>query len=228
MSGNIEKDLSNYIAFARLRENNELERSFIAFILSQSKKMSDHDLLLWDSILANDTLPKINDNRLNSALKVETFNKIGFNQRVEILLGSLSGNYTITTKEWGDELKKKSARLHLVQNIILLDAKNKILDIISSKKEVVIQYAYIALFFLILFFLPSFNSYPSNIGNLTSKIISLNRSSFNLSNISFTFFSCPDKVCITYQALSPSSTSNRSSSNSSDIPISPYIIDIIS
>jgi len=151
MSSNVKRDLSNYIAFARLRENNELERAFIAIFLSQSKKMSNQDLLLWDTVLANDTLPKFNDNRLKSALKVETFNKIGFNQRVEILFGALTGAYSITTKEWGDELEKKSKRLTEAQNIIILNAKNRILDIVSAKREVLIKYAYITLFFLVLF-----------------------------------------------------------------------------
>ena len=151
--------LSTYTSFTVLKENTELENTGIFFILSGSKKMSDEDLMLWDSLLVNDTLPKFNalENRaivskLNALLTPEEFSKIGSNERVLILYGSQTGEYPIATNEWFVQVEKKMNYIALAQSILASTMDKHTKDNVSQSKEVMTQYGIGALFTLLLLF----------------------------------------------------------------------------
>ncbi len=149
--------LSTYTSFTVLKENTELENTGIFFILSGSKKMSDEDLMLWDSLLVNDTLPEFDalENRaivskLNALLTPEQFSKIGSNERVLILYGAYTGEYSVATNEWFSQVEKKMNYIALAQSILSSTIQKHTEDNVSQSKEVMTQYAMGALFTLLL------------------------------------------------------------------------------
>ena len=94
--------LTTYNKFTALKENTALENTGIFFILSGSKKMSDKDLMLWDSLLVKDTMPEFSTihnrgivEKLNALITPEEFSKIGFKERALILYGSTTGEYPV-------------------------------------------------------------------------------------------------------------------------------------
>lgn len=151
----IKNDLSSYAALEKLKENSRLEKAFISYKLSGSKKMSDLDLLLWDHILANNSLPKFDTKsvliaKVKSTLKPELFNKIGSQERVQILHDAFSGNYTVTNSQWTKILEKKINDIELAQNMLFTDIKKRSENKITQAKNLIMEYAIGLLFFLFL------------------------------------------------------------------------------
>ena len=153
----IKSYLTTFISFATLKENTELENTGIFFVLSGSKKMSNEDLVLWDSILVNDTLPEFHalENRaiidkLNALITPEEFSKIGSDVRVAILYGSLTGVYPVETTEWFTQVEKKMKYMGLAQSILTSTIDKYISDNVSETKDVMVQYIMGALFALLL------------------------------------------------------------------------------
>lgn len=139
--------LSTYIDFAKLKENTELENTGIFFSLSGSRKMSAEDLILWDSILVNDTLPSFDAlqnkeviTKLNTLVTPEEFSKIGSDVRVTILYGSLMGVYPIEATQWLTKVKKKMEYIGLAQSILTSTIEVYISENVSKTKNVLIQY----------------------------------------------------------------------------------------
>ena len=140
--------LGTYVDFTVLKENTQLENTGIFFILSASKKMSDQNLQLWDSLLMHDTFPKFTSlknrsvvSKLNALLTPEQFSKIGAKERALILYGAYSGKYDIATNEWFSQVAKKMKYIDLSQGILSLTAKNEAKDSLASSKEEMTQYA---------------------------------------------------------------------------------------
>ncbi len=151
--------LSTYTKFTVLKENSELENTGIFFVLSGSKKMSDEDLMLWDSLLINNTLPAFHTlenkaivSKLNALLTAEQFSKIGSSERVMILYGADKGEYPISTDEWFTQVEKKMKYIASAQNILSSALQKRTADNVSQSKEVMTQYAMGALFTLLLLF----------------------------------------------------------------------------
>lgn len=149
--------LSTYTRFSKLKENTALENTGIFFILSGSRKMSDKDLVLWDSLLVNDTLPEFDAlqnktivSRLNALLSPEQFSKIGSKERVEILYGAYKGEYPVTTNEWFGQVEKKMKYIALAQSILSSTIQKHTKNKVAESKEVMTRYAIGTLFTLLL------------------------------------------------------------------------------
>ena len=147
-SATMKSYLHTYADFTKLKENTQLENTGIFFILSASKKMSDQDLKLWDSLLMQDTLPKFTSlknrsvvSKLNALLTPEQFSKIGAKERALILYGALNGDYAIETNEWFTQVSKKMKYIDLSQGILSLTSKNEAKDSVIASKEKMMQYA---------------------------------------------------------------------------------------
>ena len=147
-SSTMKSYLNTYADFTVLKENTQLENTGIFFILSASKKMTDQNLQLWDSLLMHDTLPKFTSlknrsvvSKLNALLTPEQFAVIGAKERALILYGAYSGEYDIATNEWFTHVAKKMKYIDLSQGILSLTAKNEAKDSLAASKEEMIQYA---------------------------------------------------------------------------------------
>jgi len=119
--------------------------------------MSDEDLMLWDALLVNDTLPEFDAlqnraivSKLNALLTPEEFSKIGSNERVQILYGAQTGEYPIATNEWFVQVEKKMNYIALAQSILASTMDKHTKDNVSQSKEVMTQYGMGTLFTLLL------------------------------------------------------------------------------
>ena len=149
--------LATYIKFTALKENTALENTGIFFILSGSKKMNDADLMLWDSLLVNDTMPEFSNmhnrvivEKLNALITPEAFSKIGFKERALILYSAYSGEYPVETNEWFAQVEKKMKYIDLAQSILSTTMKDSTKNHVAESKGVLIQYAVGTLFMLLL------------------------------------------------------------------------------
>ncbi|HHD80053.1 MAG TPA: hypothetical protein ENK99_00345, partial [Campylobacterales bacterium] len=161
-SVDIKKDLQIYAGLEKLKENFRLERAFISYILSGSKKMNNQDLLVWDNILLNNTLPQFDSksvliSKVKNALKPELFSKMGSQERAKILHASFNGNYAVTNSQWNKIFKKKIDDIELAQKILFTDIIKRSEDEITEIKNLIMAYTIGLLFFffllLILFFI---------------------------------------------------------------------------
>jgi signal transduction histidine kinase/CheY-like chemotaxis protein len=149
--------LSTYTSFTELKENTELENTGIFFVLSGSKKMTNEDLVVWDALLVNDTLPEFDAlqnravvSKLNALLTPEEFSKIGSNERVQILYGAQTGEYPVATNEWFTQVEKKMNYIASAQSILKSTMDKYTEDKVSQSKEIVTEYGMGALFTLLL------------------------------------------------------------------------------
>ncbi len=149
--------LSTYTSFTELKENTELENTGIFFVLSGAKKMANEDLVVWDALLVNDTLPEFNAlqnraviSKLNALLTPEEFSKIGANERVQILYGAQTGEYPVSTNEWFTQVEKKMNYIALAQSVLKSTMDKHTEDKVSQSKEIVTEYGMGALFTLLL------------------------------------------------------------------------------
>ncbi len=149
--------LSTYTDLTELNENVELENTGIFFVLSGSRKMSDEDLILWDTLLMNDVFPEFNIlentitvSKLNALLTSEEFNQIGADKRVEILYGSQTGEYTVTINEWFKQVEKKTNYITGAQNLLQSAMKKYTEDRVIQSEEIMMKYGIASLFSLLL------------------------------------------------------------------------------
>ena len=149
--------LDTYIKFSVLKENTELENTGIFFVLSGSRKMTNEDLVLWDSLLVNDSLPELHGvkngaviAKLNALITAEEFKNIGSDVRVSILYGSMMGMYPANSAEWFSEVEKKMNYIGLAQGILTVTMDQYIADNVSKTKNVMIEYILGVIFSLFL------------------------------------------------------------------------------
>ncbi len=151
--------LTTYTDFSILKENSELENTGISFILSDSKKMSDEDLMMWDSLLVNDSIPEFDAiqnksivSKLNALLSPKEFSMIGFSERISILYGSQTGEYSVSTNKWITQIKKKMNYIASAQSILSSNIQKYTESKVSQSKDIMMQYAKGVLFALVLLF----------------------------------------------------------------------------
>ncbi len=149
--------LSTYTSFTELKENTELENTGIFFVLSGSRKMTHEDLVFWDALLVNDTLPEFDAlhnraiiSKLNALLTPEEFSKIGSNERVQILYGAQTGEYSVATNEWFSQVEKKMNYIALAQSVLKSTMNKHTENKVSQSKEIMTEYGMGALFTLLL------------------------------------------------------------------------------
>ncbi len=149
--------LSTYTSFTELKENTELENTGIFFVLSGSRKMTDEDLVFWDALLVNDTLPEFDAlhnraiiSKLNALITPEEFSKIGSNERVQILYGAQTGEYSVATNEWFSQVEKKMNYIVLAQSVLKSTMDKHTENKVSQSKEIMTEYGMGALLTLLL------------------------------------------------------------------------------
>ncbi len=149
-----------FIELNRLKENLNKEKIFISYILSKNIKMSNKDLLLWDKLLDNDSVPSFY-NRLNSVITIDKLNKIinieNFsntidNLRARIFMDSMSGRYKISVNEWLKSVTERVNRVKTAEKFLLSKVKNQIKNSLSNSKDNTIKLMFISLSMLILLF----------------------------------------------------------------------------
>jgi len=159
--------LSTYTSFTELKENTQLENTGIFFVLSGSRKMTNEDLVFWDALLVNDTLPEFNALhnkaiilKLNALLTPEEFSKIGSHERVQILYGAQTGEYSVATTEWFSQVEKKMNYIALAQSVLKSTMDKHTENKVSQSKEIMAEYgmgALIALLLLLVLFVIYYN-----------------------------------------------------------------------
>ncbi len=156
-SADMKSYLSTYTSFTELKENTALENTGIFFVLSGSRKMTNEDLVFWDALLVNDTLPEFDAlqnkavvSKLNTLLTPEAFSKIGAKERVEILYGAETGEYSVASNEWFNQVEKKMKYIASAQSILKITIDKNTENKISKSKEVMTEYGMGALITLLL------------------------------------------------------------------------------
>lgn len=146
-SVDMKKYLDVYTDFTELKENTKLENTGIFFVLSGSRIMTNKDLEFWDTLLVNDTLPKFNvlgnsvvASKLNNLLTSDEFTKIGAYERVQILYGSLTGKYEVSTTNWFSQVEKKMQYIGLAQSILKSTMDKHVDDKVSQSKQIMVEY----------------------------------------------------------------------------------------
>ncbi len=144
----IKSYLSGYTDYASAIGNVVLEDTGILFILNGHYPMKDEDLQMWDSLLMNDVLPSLKQitdytlkKQLASIVTAEAYSKIGNNERVKILFGTLKGEYDVSTEEWMQQSGKKKEYLTQVQHILIGTAQVRGEDRAIQSRSIFIKYA---------------------------------------------------------------------------------------
>ena len=145
----------NILMLAKLRNNIELEDSFLAFMLLKSKAMESSDLKFWDNIIANRVLPSFMQSRKFSA---KSFKKIGDKEYTQILIDAKSGRYRVTFDKWHYLTMQKLEKInHLENNFKEYEVKklNKMISDVEYKikKYFLILLLLVVLVLFILFFI---------------------------------------------------------------------------
>jgi signal transduction histidine kinase/CheY-like chemotaxis protein len=120
----------NELMLIRLENSINLENSFLAYTLLTFHKMQAKDLEFWNSILANRILPNFISSKedkifvkLHSILDVDTFNKIGAKERVQLFLDSKTGEYKLSIGQWLDIIGIKLKKLDEAEKILVYNDK---------------------------------------------------------------------------------------------------------
>jgi len=145
------------LSLSRLYTANELERSFITYLLEIGKAMSADDLKVWDGAIARDYLPEtrvIEDRDLRRKVE-QTLGGIGYATllnpvRQKVLYGVPDGKYPVDVVKWIRENDSRLARLQSAQSIIRKEALGRYKALIETEKNRWIQYGVAALFFVLL------------------------------------------------------------------------------
>ena len=144
---NIQINLKSYIEFSKFKENLSKEATFISFILSTSSKISDSQLMLWDKIVAKDTLPQSNQLKESDLLALRNVRQA---QRVTILLNSQTGIYPISNSAYLKTFRTKIDRIKFVQNKIIDNVNLYFENSKFIQQDRVVNYSILSLFFLVL------------------------------------------------------------------------------
>ena len=148
-NANIDENIqiSYYIELLKLEENLNKEESFISFILSSSRSMTDVELLLWDELIKNDVTPNFNRleeslfrAKLNDALDLKYFSIMGESERGEVFVDSIDGSYSTSAKEWSNVFRKKIDKVGSVEHMIFTEIKVSVHSKLVNFKDKLLQF----------------------------------------------------------------------------------------
>lgn len=150
-------ELALFNELIQIKENLNIETSFIAFILSNSKKMKRGELLLWEKLIKNDISPNFNgiDNALMLAKLYIAINPLHFqniknDERAEIFNHALDGYYEIPIKRWLSISASKIDQVNVAQNILYRESKSTLKTNISLLKSEILKLTLAVVFFIFL------------------------------------------------------------------------------
>jgi signal transduction histidine kinase/CheY-like chemotaxis protein len=155
-------NLLDELKLIRLRDSINIESSFLASILIESKMVDSRNLLYWDTLLAKRVIPNLilSDDRIiakkvDEILNPNTFSKIGFDKRVQIFIESIEGEYSISIEEWLKIISPQLERIKNAQNILIDNDNMSLQRAFLSKDREMNKYIFISLLVLVLLFLAS-------------------------------------------------------------------------
>jgi len=150
----------NELKLIRLKENINMENSFLAFMLGDRRAMSSQDLSYWDTILSKMVLSnfvpfenKSIETKINEALDMKSFFRIGFENRVQLFLESQSGNYSLSVEDWLESVDEKLKRLEEVEYIFISNSKMSLEKQLLQKERKMNKYLFVSLLILIVLIL---------------------------------------------------------------------------
>ncbi len=137
-----------YMNLLKLRENIALENAIISFLINDEKPMSNEDFKVWDTLMSKQLVPQfktISDKKilssLNNIFKKNKFESIALKERVGIFTSALTGEYTLSSKEWLSINSVKSKMIISGQEILIHAIKKSLDNSIEMKKNILIKYA---------------------------------------------------------------------------------------
>ncbi len=146
-----------YKKFLTLEENVELENTGILFILNSNKIMTHQDLIMWDTLLSNEIIPRYNDlknrslvNKLSYKMNQKKFQNIGLDDQVNIFYNSITGDYSISINQWEKDISQKIDFIRVAEKMILNSMEVEIKEHISKVKSDMEQYLLGSIFSIVL------------------------------------------------------------------------------
>ncbi|NOZ90789.1 MAG: response regulator [Epsilonproteobacteria bacterium] len=148
-----------YIQLAKLKENLNSEKAFIASILVSSLKTSNQDLLLWENFLKNDITPNFytkEDNvitiaKLNKIITPKKFSTMIDDLRGKIFMDSMDGRYSIALDNWLKHSVSKIKKVDSAMNLLISEQEADINKELTTLKDIMLKLGIaIALMFMLL------------------------------------------------------------------------------
>ncbi|HHD81869.1 MAG TPA: hypothetical protein ENK94_01615, partial [Campylobacterales bacterium] len=140
-----------------LRENINMENSFVAFILNKQQAMHNKEMLFWEKILTLRQLPVFNSlhnstilTSINDIYSVDQFPKIAEENRVELFVAAKKGAYPITFEAWQQATNKQIEKINRVQNLLSTANASYIKNQLYTHQGKMYRYIIISLLILIL------------------------------------------------------------------------------
>ena len=159
---NLNTHLKVFSAFTRLKENVNLETLILFLSLKKLKIVKNSDLVLWDAILAKDTIPKVNElkdpllvTKLNELMSKEKYSKLGNKSRLSILYASFDGKYPKNRKKLFEGVIEKVNYIEVAQEVVMASLDKKISNNRLKKQDLLMKYlmsSIVILIFLVVLF----------------------------------------------------------------------------
>jgi len=143
--------LKQFIGLETLKYRLALEKSYLVLIVEKKVIMDTKDLLAWDKLQAGNSFPAYNIAHIKTDLSVQQFERLGLNERVEILAQSNTGKYTVSSEKLAQIFNRKIKFVQTVQNSILKQVEYLLNATVEKKKKMMLQYTYVTLFFAAIF-----------------------------------------------------------------------------
>ncbi len=155
-------DLKSYLQannrLIRLKNNLNLEQSFVLLLLSRSQKVSMHDIMLWERILQMEKFPILSfssnsdiDSLTRKKLQPKIFEESLRELRARVLRGVGNRNFSIRTDEWIQKLNQKIKQIEAADEIAIHYLKTKNRQELSSLEMIINLLIAVSLFVVVLF-----------------------------------------------------------------------------
>jgi len=159
-------EFNAFKTLVNIKENLNQETSFIAFILSNSKKMSLKELHLWESIINRDISPSFQKlknieliEQLYENINPLYFSNIKNHERAEIFNNALEGEYQLPIERWLNVSASKIDKINVAQRMLFIKIKSSLNQKILTLEDRIIRLSFSALFFFLLILMLLYLSY---------------------------------------------------------------------
>ena len=150
-------DIQNELTLMQLRESINIESSFLAFSIQESKVVTDTDLLFWEKVLEERYLPDFSSiknkkllNKINKVFDVKTFYKDSSSLRAKLFFEMKKGKYSISIGEWLEQIKEQKKSIEDVIKLLNSSNINYLETKLNQNKEEMYKQIIISLLILIL------------------------------------------------------------------------------
>ncbi|CAA6811743.1 MAG: Unknown protein [uncultured Sulfurovum sp.] len=177
-------ELETFNTLMAIKDNLNKESCFVAFILSDSKKMTPDELFVWDQFIKQDINPdfqKLSDKKMLEEIYATInpfhFSKIKNHERAEIFNHVQEGDYQLPIERWLNVSTSKIDKVNLVQNMLFIAIKSSLIKKISLIKEQTILLLLTSIFFFSLILMLLYLNYNirKNSQYLTNTLIDIEK-----------------------------------------------------